>query len=327
MHEDVSYYFLYRGAGQVFGDYGLDLPGRQADVPKYRRGGVRLVFAAVFPEAEVYGLGRRGPSGPSPAASRLLLLEHVKTYYALAERLGITIVESAGEAARVVLGSSWRLGFLLHLEGADALHDTLDLRLLARLGVRSLGLTWNHGNRWAAGAYSRRDYGLTDEGEELVREANRLGVIVDVAHASRRAALEAAEASKRPVIASHTGLTTWVDTPRNITPETLEAIARTGGVVGVTMITPIIFARPEEATIDTLASRIAELAETYGSRVVAIGTDYHGLLDTRPPRGVESIDKIQGLLARLANLGLGDNDIKRIAYENALRVIRETLPP
>ncbi len=335
LHEDISYYFMSRGAGQPFADFDTDVEGRQGDIPKYRRGNVRIVFAAMFPEQDVYGarsseglygLKGRPPVEPSPAASRLLLLDHVKTYYALAERHGVEIVESAVQARRILESREWRLGFVIHLEGADALADPLDLRLLYRLGVRSVGLTWNHDNRWAASAATRRDYGLTAEGEELVKEANRLGIIVDVAHASQRAALEAIEASKKPVMASHTGLTTWVDTPRNITPEILEALAKNDGVMGVTFITPIIFPGGRDEGMEGVARRIVEVVETYGSRVVAIGSDYHGLLDIKPPKGLESADKIQGLLSKLAELGLGDGDIRRIAYENALRIIEANLP-
>jgi membrane dipeptidase len=336
LHEDISFYFMSMGAGQPYGDFDEDLEGRQADIPKYRRGNVRLVFAAMFPEVDVYGV--RGshalygfkpkpPVEPSPGASRLLLLEHLRTYYSLAEFHGIEIVESAGEAERLLASREWRLGFILHLEGADALVDTIDLKLLVRLGVRSLGLTWNHDNRWGASAATSRDYGLTAEGEELVREANRLGVIIDVAHASPRTALEAIEASKKPVMDSHTGITSWVDTPRNITAEILEALARNDGVMGVTLITPIIFGKGEDPTLDALASKIASLVEVYGSRVVAIGTDFHGLLRIKPPKGFESIDRVQALLDKLAELGLGDNDLRRIAYENALRVIKANLPP
>lgn len=336
LHEDISFYFMSLGAGQPYGDFDEDLEGRQADIPKYKRGNVRIVFAAVFPEVDVYGvtgssglygLKPRPPVEPSPAAARLLLLEHVKTYYALAEAHGVEIVESAGAAESIVGSREWRLGFIIHLEGADALTDPLDLRLLARLGVRSLGLTWNHDNRWGASAATRRDYGLTAEGEELVREANRLGIILDVAHASHRTALDVIEASKKPVMDSHTGLTEWVNTPRNITGEILEALAKNDGVMGVTLISPIIFGEGEDASLDRLAEKIAGIVEVYGSRVIGIGTDFHGLLRLKPPRGFESIDKVQTLLEKLAERGLGDGDLRRIAYENALRVIKANLPP
>ncbi len=335
LHEDISYYFMSRGGGQPLGDYGEDIEGRQADIPKYRRGNVRLVLAAIFPEADVYGAGgyeglygarARPLVEATPSSSRLLLLDHLKTYYSLVESHRIEIVEDAGSAEAILSSESWRLGFILHLEGADALADVLDLKLLSRLGVRSLGLTWNHDNRWGASAASRKDYGLTGDGEELIKEANRLGIIIDVAHASHRTALEAIEASKKPVMASHTGLTTWVNSPRNITPEILEALAKKDGVMGITFITPIIFGKGEEPTLEILARKMAEIVESYGSRVLAIGTDFHGLIEIKPPRGLESIDKLQVLLHKLGELGLGDNDLRRIAYENALRVIRENLP-
>jgi len=335
LHEDISYYYMGRGFNQPFGEFDKDLEGRQADIPKYVRGNVRIVFASIFPQVDVYGgAGWKGLYGgkpitslveASPASSRLILLDHIKTYYRLARSYGITIVERRSDANHLVSGGEWRLGFVLHLEGADPLADAGDLELLWRLGVRSVGLTWNNDNKWAAGAGTRKDYGLTAEGEELVREANRLGIIVDIAHASPRAAEEIINISKKPVMASHTGLTSWVKTPRNITPEVLEALASKGGVMGVTLITPIIFGPGEEATIEALARKIAGLVEVYGSKVVALGTDFHGLLDLKPPRGFESIDRVARLLEILGELGLSDSQIEDIAYRNALRVINENL--
>jgi len=333
LHEDVSAYFLYHGGGEPFGDLRIDLPGRDADIPKYLRGNVRIVFAAIFPGIETF----------SPEDSRRLeelygkwlpatkfrvpqvnILEHFSVYYRLVEAYPeFTLIESAGDAERV-LSEEGRIGLLLHLEGADAIDDPYDLVLLRRLGLRSIGLTWNYNNKYGSSCMSKKDYGLTPEGEELIKMANRLGIIVDLAHASKRTALEAIEVSKKPVIISHTNLRRFVDTPRNVDEEILEAVKRGGGVIGLSAIGPLIASKPRP-TIDDLVQHFLYIHQTYGADIIAIGTDFHGLLGLPAPEGFESIDKVQTLLEKLREKGLGDNDLRKVAYENALRVIKSNL--
>lgn len=327
LHEDIAFYVQSLGAGQPFGPYREDLPSRQADAPKYRRGNVRIVFSALFPAVEVYGLKpHRGEyeAYPSFASSRLLLLDQVKTIYRVASEIGAVIAERESDAEGVLHSPTWRLGFVIHLEGADPLADPLDLELLYKLGLRSLGLTWNWDNQYAASCMTRRDYGLTARGEELVREANRLGIIIDVAHASDRAALEAIEVSRRPVMLSHGNLRSWVDTPRNTADEILEALATNRGVFGISLITSNI-TRERRATINDVARQIIDIVERYGHQLPAIGSDYHGLVGIQPPEGLESVDKLQKLLNILREAGLSENAIKSIAYGNAYRVIVENL--
>lgn len=228
------------------------------------------------------------------------------------------------DALEALSSPGYKLAFLIHLEGADPIADPLDLELLYRLGVRSLGLTWNYDNQYAASCMTSKDYGLTARGEELVREANKLGVIIDVAHASPRAAVEAVEASRKPVMLSHGNLKSWVDTPRNSPEEVLEALARNRGIFGVSLISPNIV-QGRHPTIQDVARQIREIVEAYGATLPAIGTDYHGIPGIRPPEGLESADKLQRLIAELAEAGLSDGEIEAIAYGNALRVIRENL--
>ena len=323
LHEDLSYYYVLEGAGHYrMAPLEEESPGREVDVPRYERANIRILFAAIFPGVGGLRPPKRLPT-PVFTAAQDVILEHFKTYYLLSEMYGFEIVEGAGEAEGIVGDARWRLGLLLHLEGADPLSDAYDLRVYYRLGLRSLGLTWNYNNRYAASCMSKKDYGLTDDGYELVREANRLGVIVDLAHASKRTVIEASEASKKPVIISHASLRSFVDTPRNVDYEAVEAVASTGGVLGVTFIPGLVSSR--DPTIEDVASIILDLVERYGSQLPAIGSDYFGIPGLRPPRGLESAEGIQRLLSLLAERGLGDRDLERIAYGNALRVIKENL--
>jgi membrane dipeptidase len=194
--------------------------------------------------------------------------------------------------------------------------------LLKKLGLRSIGVTWNYNNKYGSGCLSKKDYGLTPEGEELVRTANKLGVIVDLAHASKRTALEAIDASSKPVIISHANIRRIIDTPRNVDDEVLEALYKKRGVIGISAIGPLVSTKPKPA-LDDLPEHFLYVYETYGAEILAIGTDFHGLIGLPAPDGFESISRVQVLLEKLRERGLSESDIEKIAYRNALRVITE----
>ncbi len=330
LHEDISAYFLFHGGGQPLGDFDRDIDGRDADIPKYLRGNVKIVFAAMFPGIETFRLEESrtleqlyGVWIPAVGyrAPQAWLLEHFAIYYRLADAYReLEIVETIRQVEEI-LGSENRIGLILHLEGAEAIDDPYDLVLLKRLGLRSLGLTWNFDNKYGSGCSTKKDRGLTAEGEELIRMANKLGIIIDLAHASKRTALEAIEVSRKPVIISHANVREFVDTPRNVDDEILEALSKNGGVIGLSVIGPLISRKPKP-TLDDLVQHFIHIYERYGADILAIGTDFHGLLGLPVPEGLESIDKIQILLEKLRAAGLTDNDIRKIAYENALRVLR-----
>ncbi len=333
LHEDVALYFTSHGGGQAYADFNVDVDGREADLPKYARANVRIVFASVFPGGETFSpeeaeRAKKLYGYPLPGIvlkpSVDTVWEQLRIYHRLMDTYGIRLVQDTSTARELIYSREWRLGFLLHLEGADPLAEPYDLTLLHRLGVRSIGLTWNFDNKYAASCMARRDYGLTSLGEELVKLANRLGIIVDLAHASRQTIIDTATVTTKPVIVSHTGVRKLVDTPRNIDDESIEAIVKTDGVIGVTAITPIL-RREGRATIEDIANHIKYIVEVYGDRYVAIGTDFHGLLGLPEPEEFKDVTAVQQLLKHLASKGLGDNTLRRIAYENALRIIENTL--
>lgn len=326
LHEDIAYYFMSGGAGQPVGSFDEDLEGRQADMPKYMRANVRLVFGALFPQADYYRASGPRAYYPTASSSRLLMLDQVKTYYNIAERHGVRVVERSSTAEELVSGREWRLGIIIHLEGADPLYDVDDLKIIARLGVRSIGLTWNHDNRWAASCTTRRDYGLTSDGEELIRQAQKQGFIIDLAHASDNTVADVAAIAHEPVIVSHGNFRWHVDKSRNLSETMVESIVSTGGLVGVSFISTLI--KPGgKATLQDLVWQIIDFVERFGHRHLAIGTDFHGLIGVNPPEGLESVDKLPILLESLKGAGLTEEQVSDIAFGNALRVIRESIPP
>jgi membrane dipeptidase len=331
LHEDISLYYVHGGAGLKFGpaDFGLDLEGRHADIPKYRRANVALVFGSIAPltptlspiRVEQLTRGYGGFYGAyRPRASLLTAIEHLTTYYNLLKRYRDSLRLVADRDDLEGLGRDGKTALLIAVEGAEPLEDVEDLELFYRLGVRSLQLTWNFDNRYGATCMSRKDYGLTGDGEELVRLCNEFGVIVDLAHASKRTTIESLELSRLPCIVSHANAKAVRNHARNLDDEELEALKRNGGVVGITCIPPTISDRP---SYRDLANHVVYIHERFGPDILAIGTDFFGLLYVEEPEGLRDITGIARLLEELRRRGLGERDIEKIAHLNALRVIRE----
>jgi membrane dipeptidase len=142
--------------------------------------------------------------------------------------------------------SQGKIAALMGIEGGHAIEDSLPtLREFYRLGVRYMTLTWNNTNNWADGAAvaERRHNGLTDFGKEVVREMNRLGMLVDISHVSDKTMSDALDVTKAPVIASHSSARALSDVPRNIPDELLRRIAKNGGVVQVNFYSGFVDAK------------------------------------------------------------------------------------
>ena len=302
LHEDIAHYFLTSLNPPPFHE---DAEGRQSDLPKLRRAGADVVVAAVFPFVHVYD---RWTAVPQVA------LEGVKVYYSLAERYGVRIVERASDL--------WApaLKFVLALEGADVLNDVGDLKLFYRLGVRVLGITWNLDNKWGHSCYTKRDGGLTASGEELVAEAERLGVVIDLAHASRRTALDVLAMAKRPVIISHANVKAVHDHPRNVDDEVLKALADNGGVIGLTLIPSTISPSP---SLNHLVKHFKYVKEKFGAEVLAVGTDFLGI--SSAPPGLETVDKVAVLAKALVEAGFSREEVEAVFWRNALQVFKRAL--
>ena len=248
----------------------------------------------------------------------MLALQHFLTYYDL-------VRTNSGSLELMITAEdlqepfqAGKTGFLISMEGAEALEDVEDLNLLYRLGLRSLQLTWNFDNRYSASCMSKKDYGLTGDGEFLLEMCNELGVIIDMAHASKKATVEALGLSRLPLIVSHSNSRSVYDHVRNLDDEELELLKKNDGVMGVDLISPTI---AESATISSLATHIMHIRNSYGSDVIAIGTDYFGLLSTEPREGLEDITKLRKLWDELLGKGLSEEEVEKISFRNALRVI------
>ena len=162
-------------------------------------------------------------------------LDMIDSVYRAVERhpRDLMIATSAADIRRAKRMN--KIAALMGIEGGHAIEDSLPtLREFYRLGVRYMTLTWNNTNNWAdAGRGEKKHGGLSDFGREVVREMNRLGMLVDVSHVSDDTISDALEVSKAPIIASHSSARALSNVPRNIPDDLLKRIAQNGGVVQV----------------------------------------------------------------------------------------------
>jgi membrane dipeptidase len=210
------------------------------------------------------------------------------------------------------------------IEGGQALESSLDgIEPFARRGVRYLGLLHFSANALGApamgkGADSGR--GLTTFGKDVIRELERCGVIVDLAHINRRGFFDALEVATRPPMVTHTGVLGVHAHWRNIDDDQLRAVAAKGGCVG------IIFARRflGGAGIDAVADHILHILDVAGEDVPALGSDFDGFVV--PPIGLEDVSCMPNLTAALSRRGVPNRVLAKILGDNVLRVLADVPP-
>ena len=205
------------------------------------------------------------------------------------------------------------------IEGGQALESQLDaIEAFSRRGVRYLGLLHFSANaigRPAKGRGADTAVGLTDFGRDVVRECERCGVIVDLAHINRRGFFDALALATLPAMVSHTGVLGVHQHWRNIDDEQLRAIADNGGCVGV------IFARRflGSASIDAVVDHLLHIIDVAGDDVPALGSDFDGFVV--PPEGLEDIAALPNLTVALSRRGVPPRVLEKILGGNVLRVL------
>lgn len=220
---------------------------------------------------------------------------------------------------------------VLHLEGAEAIDADLDglARLYAR-GLRSLGPVWSRPNIFGHGvpfAYPRSPDtgpGLTDAGKALVRACNELGIMVDAAHLNERGFLDLAALSTAPIVVTHACAHAICPATRNLTDRQLDAVKASGGVVGFNFSVSEV--RPDghrdpDAPIETVANHLGYLVERMGEDHVALGSDFDGAVMPRPLRDAS---QLQSLIQALRGRGFDDAALRKIAFDNWMRVLRQS---
>ncbi|MBA4494423.1 dipeptidase [Paenactinomyces guangxiensis] len=217
-----------------------------------------------------------------------------------------------------------RIGALLSLEGADALQGELKyLRTFYRLGVRKMGLTWNHANEVADGIQEERGGGLTSFGREVVEEMKRLGMILDVSHLSIKGFWEVIEYPDLPVYASHSNCRAVCPHVRNLEDDQIKALINRDGLIGITYVTHFVKFPHGEVTIDDLIKHIEHVCELGGENQIFFGSDFDGI--DKKIRDLEHAGQVNNLKKALLKR-YPETLVKKWAWENGYRFYLKNLP-
>jgi membrane dipeptidase len=320
------------------------------DIPRLRAGGVGGQFWSVYVSVEL-----KGADAVTATLEQIDVVRRMTGRYHGDLRLALTAGDM--ETAR----AEGRIASLLGAEGGHSIDCSLGvLRSLYDLGVRYMTLTHNDNTPWAGSATDEPlPGGLTAFGEEVVREMNRLGMLVDLSHVSAdtmRAALRVAQA---PVLFSHSSSRAVCDHVRNIPDDVLAALPANGGVAMATFVPKFILPaaiewtqRADEnmrahgfhhldttpegmavqrafeaehprpmATVATVADHLDHMREVAGVDHLGIGGDFDGTAFT--PQGLEDVGGYPNLIAELLRRGWSDADLAKLTWSNAVRVLRD----
>lgn len=283
------------------------------DLPRLKKGGVNIQFFALYIEPEFT---------PHAALERTkMLVEHF--YREVRENKEKVSVVLDWQGVEKTLAVD-KLAAVLTLEGGEALNGSVGvLQELFGLGLRGLGLTWNGRNLLADGVGVSNAGGLTDCGREIVREMNRLGMLVDAAHLAPRGFYELLDCSAAPVVVTHANAAAICKHRRNLDDGQLRILREKGGVVGMSFYPPFIHDRGH-ASLDHLLDHFCYIAEHFGVEILGLGSDYDGI-----PEAVAGLDDVsrlpvltRGLLAR----GFSAEEVRKILGGNFLRVMKNVFP-
>ena len=329
-------------------------PG-MTDLARLARGHVGGQFWSVYTPGETsdgaYAAQGRSASAPGYARVQLEQIDLARRMVAAYPQLVPARTAAELRAAR----AAGKIGSVLGMEGGHAIENSLGvLRAYGDLGVRYLTLTHNVTLDWADAALdSARHGGLTPFGREVVREMNRIGMLVDLSHVSPATMGDALDVTEAPVIFSHSSARAVTDHVRNVPDAILRRLPTNGGVVMVTFVPAFVSqpvadweaARdaavgaalaagdrasaerameawraahpPPRATLGDVADHLDHVRRVAGADHVGLGGDFDGIAEG--PRGLEDVSTYPALFAELMRRGWSDADLRKLAGENVLR--------
>lgn len=287
------------------------------DLPRMRDGGLDAQFFAIYMDRE-----------PRPGMAVTRALAQIESIHTLCEKYSdhIALAMSATDVRDIA--ATGRIAALLGVEGGYMIEDDLRvLRAFHRLGVRYMSLTHSFNTHWGDSSGTGRPVperhgGLSPFGAEVVKEMNRLGMLVDVSHVADSTFFDALEISQAPVIASHSSVDGVKEHARNMSDAMLRALADNGGVIQINAVIKYIDPIERAQTpLEVFIDHIAHAIDVAGPDHVGLGLDYG--YTSPAPVGLEHIGKLGNVTVELLRRGYDEVTIRKVLGENTLRVLHE----
>jgi membrane dipeptidase len=292
------------------------------DLPRIKEGGLDAAFFSIYMPGTI--------TGPEAVKRSLILIDHVRS---LAEQHPNEIVLATTAADVRAAHKAGKFAALMGMEGGHMIDDSLAvLRDYQRLGVRYLTLSHSVNTNWSdSSGDTPKHNGLTDFGKDVVRELNRLGMLVDISHVSDKTFWDAMETSRAPLVASHSSLRSISGHPRNMTDDMIRALGGKGGVIMINYsrsflsdelyqagLNNVPMAQRPTVSWEKIVEHIDHAAKLVGTAHVGLGSDFDG---TTVPDGMDDVSMLPKITAALLDKGYSEQDVKNILGENILRLL------
>lgn len=347
-HNDLPWVIRENFAGNVEG-YDISVKAQfDTDIPRLREGRVGAQFWSVYV-----------PSSLSPLEAMTAQLEQIDIAHRIINMYPDDLMLATSVAEIEQARSQGKIASLLGIEGGHTIGNSMGaLRSYYDLGVRYMTLTHFHSNDWADSATdTARHEGLNEFGREVVREMNRLGMLVDISHVSPATMNDVLDISEAPVMFSHSSAYALTDSPRNVPDSVLKRVTENGGVVMVTFVPGFVMqerrdwevgmipllktvttdaewkkvgetyreehGQPPIATLSHVADHVEHVANVAGFDHVGIGGDFYGATGDELIDGLEDVSKYPALIAELARRGWTEANLAKLTQGNVLRVFAE----
>lgn len=279
------------------------------DLPRLRKGGVKVQFFAAFISPQYRGNYLRRA------------MELFDRFYCELDECSeeIMLVRDFNDLEKAL--NLNKLAAILTIEGGEALEGRIEvLRMLNRLGVRCLTLTWNGRNELGDGVAEAWTYGgLTKFGVEVVKEMNRLNMLIDVSHLSEAGFWNVLEISTQPVIASHSNSGTVCPHPRNLTDKQIKALATSGGVMGLCFYPDFI--HQQSPSLEKLLDHFDHIVSIAGTDCIGLGSDFDGYSGRL--EGLGDAGDLPALTEGLLRRGYREEDIRKFLGGNFLSLFKK----
>lgn len=281
-----------------------------ANLARLLEGGVSVQAMAIFLDDPFLALGARKEA--------LSMLEAIEGLY---EASGGAFFPYRGPADAERARDEGRVAGMLTIEGGEAIEGDLGaLREFAAHGLKVFGLTWNRRNELGRGVRTEGSDGLTELGRRAVAECERLGVVVDASHLSDAAFDDLAACAERPFVATHSNCRALCSNLRNLDDARIEAVAASGGVIGITFVSYFVVEQPGASTIDNLLAQVDHAVSVAGIGHVGFGSDFEGY-PTEAGDFMTGAECWPALMDALRGHGYSESEVEALAGGNWLRVL------